>query len=302
MTFSVVIPTAGRPQLLAQLIEALRGQVFRHAFEILIVDDRGDADLGHLTFTTGQCESRLLRGAGRGPAAARNLGAAQAKGSCLLFLDDDALVDEQYLARVSALLESRPRSALCGWQVAIERSNCYSLTAEWLAWVFIADEAPAPPQSKFAATNGMALRRMDFERCGGFDPSFPLAAGEDREFSVRWLAAGFQIVLLEEVSVQHHYPESLGALMRQQWRYGRGAYHLRKKVPAELGSRIRRPRFYLRMITEAPRRYGWARGWRIGTLAWISQGVILAGYLRERLRTAPRQHAEIGRAKEARAE
>ncbi len=307
MTFSVIIPTAGRPQLLAQLIGALQAQVFEQPFEILIVDDRPGEDLRHLTFRgtsykNGLCESRLLRGSGRGPALARNLGASEAKGTYLLFLDDDALVDALYLGRVLKELESRPGCAVCGMQIAIEGSNSFALAAEWLSCVFIEGEALAPPHSKFAATNGLALRRADFQRSGGFDPAFPLAASEDREFSVRWLAKGFHIILLKEASVEHHFPGTFRALMKQQWRYGRGAFHLQSRVPPKLGSRIRRPHFYLRMVTEAPRRYGLRRGVWIGMLSWISQGAIMAGYLRERVRPASSKGPAIGRAKQAGAE
>lgn len=307
MIFSVIIPTAGRPRFVAELAGALRAQVFDQPFEILMVNDRCGKDRPgedprRLEFRAGQRELRVRCGSGAGPAAARNLGASEARGTYLLFLDDDSMVDKLYLARVWKELESHPGCAIAGMQVAIERSNSFSLAAEWLSHGFLQEEALTPPYSKFAATNGLALRRTDFERCGGFDEFFPLAASEDREFSVRWLASGFQFMILKEASVGHHFAHSFPVLMKQQWRYGRGAFHLRSKVAPGLGSRVRSPLFYVRMLTQAPLRYGFLRGLWIGTLSWLCQAAILAGYLAERIRPASKRPSAAPRTKEARAE
>jgi GT2 family glycosyltransferase len=277
MTISIIIPAA-RPKLLAQLLESLRGQIFDRPLEIIVVDGRPGGDPDDLSFCTTRFGCRLLRGEGRGPARARNLGAAHAKGTYLLFLDDDAKVDRLYLARILKEIEARPNHAVSGMQVAINRRNSFSCASEWMLNRFIDEEC-----SKFAPSNGLALRRADFERCGGFDSYFPLAAGEDREFCARWTAAGFRMIFLKGASIEHHFPESFASLMKQQWRYGRGALHFKKRVPPQQGPHVRSAGFYLRMIAEAPRRYGLARGSLVGMLCVISQGIIACGYLRERI-------------------
>jgi glycosyltransferase involved in cell wall biosynthesis len=287
VTISVIIPTVSRPRLLEKLLDSLREQVFDFSFEIVVIDDRPPADLKHLAFRNGHCECRVVEGEGKGPARARNLGVKQAKGDYLLFLDDDAMVDRGYLARVIQELEPRPKHAITGTQTAIDRKNCFSLTAEWLLCVFSEGESMGAPASKFAPSNGLALRRVDFQKCGGFDPSFPLAAGEDREFSTRWIAAGFHIVVLKEAALEHHFPRSFPALMKQQWRYGRGAFHYRTRVDPGCAPRIRSMSFYLDMTTKPLRQYGLRRGTLIGMLCWLSQGMIACGYLRERIRPAP---------------
>ncbi len=246
------------------------------------MDDRPEGDLRNLP-------CKVLRGEGKGPARARNLGVAHATGTYLLFLDDDAAVDPLYLGRILREIEARPQHAVSGIQMAGGRRNSFSLAAEWMHHLFVEDETldgkdGASPLSKFAASNGLALRRADFHRCGGFDPGFPLAAGEDREFCVRWIAAGFYISVLEEAAIEHQFPESFGALTRQQWRYGRGAFHFQTRVRPSQRLRIRRARFYWRMMAEAPRRYGFGQGVQVGMLSWMSQGIVAGGYLWERMR------------------
>lgn len=173
MTFSVIVPTASRPALLEQLLESLRAQVFDQSFEIIVVDDRSSTDLDHLPFRTDRAECRVLPGEGQGPARARNLGADQARGTYLLFLDDDARVDFSYLARILKEIEARPKHAVSGLQMAIDRRNSFCLAAEWMHHLFVEDQRLSAPLSKFAASNGLALRRADFQQCGGFDPRFP---------------------------------------------------------------------------------------------------------------------------------
>jgi cellulose synthase/poly-beta-1,6-N-acetylglucosamine synthase-like glycosyltransferase len=284
---SVIIPTVSSPRQLAPLLHSLREQIFDGSFEVIVVDDvidqRRAAELDGLSFRTDQCECRVVHGEGKGPARARNLGVEQAKGAYLLFLDDDVRVDRGYLGRVFQELSARPRHAVSGTQTAIDRRNCFSLAAEWLLTVFSEGESTVGPLSKFAPSNGLALRRSDFQKCGGFDPRFPLAAGEDREFSTRWIAAGFHIIVLKEAAVEHHFPKSFLALMKQQWRYGRGTFHYQARVPPSHAPRIRRMPFYLRMIAQPSRQYGLPRGALIGALCALSQGMIACGYLRERI-------------------
>jgi GT2 family glycosyltransferase len=302
MTFSVIVPTASRPALLEQLLHSLRAQIFDHSFEIIVVDDRCSADLNHLPFRTDRAECRVLPGEGNGPARARNLGADQARGTYLLFLDDDAMVDPLYLARILKEIEARPNHAVSGVQIAIDRGNSFCLASEWMHHLFVKDQRLAAPLSKFAASNGLALRRTDFQQCGGFDPCFPLAAGEDREFSARWIALGFHIIVLNEAAIEHHFPASFASLMKQQWRYGRGAFHFESRLGLKPRAPVRNPRFYLRMLTEAPLRYGLRRGLLVGMLSWTSQGIIACGYLRERISPAVRSTAGLAATKRAAAD
>jgi GT2 family glycosyltransferase len=305
MTISVIIPTASRPRQLAQLLESLRGQVFDRPFEIIVIEDRPVTGSDQLSFRAHQCECRVLRGEGKGPARARNLGVEHAQGSYLLFLDDDTMVDRWYLARVLEALETRPDHAVSGIQTAIARKNSFSLTSEWLLHVFVEDESIAESnaalKSKFAPSNGLALRRGDFQRCGGFDPYFPLAAGEDREFCARWIASGYHVTVLKEAAIEHHFPETFMSLVKQQWRYGRGAFHFQNRARTHLRPHVRSARFYFRMIAEAPRRYGLGRGATVGILCWLSQGIIACGYLRERIWPSPGSAKDVA-IKEARVE
>jgi GT2 family glycosyltransferase len=283
MLISVIIPTSNRPKLLANLLDALRAQILDRPFEIIVVDDGLRTDLEHLSFQTARCKCTVLHGKGKGSARARNLGVLHAAGSYLVFLDDDSVVDPSYLARVRKDLDERPNSAVAGPQRSIDRQNSFSLAAEWLVDCFVRAERLNPRRFGFAASNGFALRREDFVKSGPFNPHFYLAAGEDREFCGRWISAGFHIDVLDELAIEHHFPTTLRAFWKQQWRYGRGAVHYRMYVSPEKRPRVRSIRFYWDLVFGPLRRHGLSRGARVSLLAALSQLAVWAGYMRERM-------------------
>src|SRR5207247_10297291 len=47
--------------------------------------------------------------------------------------------------------------------------------------------------ANFFASNNLAVTAERFRAIGGFDTSFPLPAGEDREFCDRWLHYGYEM-------------------------------------------------------------------------------------------------------------
>jgi glycosyltransferase involved in cell wall biosynthesis len=101
MDFSVIIPTHNRPQYLLQAVESVLAQT-NVSFEILIVDD-GNISLP--SFSDGHI--KILSNNQQGPVAARNLGAADARGDYIAFLDDDDWwTEKDFLLRSLEILEN----------------------------------------------------------------------------------------------------------------------------------------------------------------------------------------------------
>ena len=108
---SVIIPTYNRAALVREAVASVTAQTFQD-FEIVLVDD-GSTDetleaLAHWEDITVLRQTRR-----RGVAAARNLGAAAARGEWLAFLDSDDLWLPEKLARQMAYLEDQPGLRLC---------------------------------------------------------------------------------------------------------------------------------------------------------------------------------------------
>jgi hypothetical protein len=89
MSFSVIVPTFNRADLLFGTLESVLGQTFTD-FEIIVVDD-GSTD-GTMKYLQSLGKSvRVFQQSNRGAGPARNLGARHAHGRYLAFLDSDDL-------------------------------------------------------------------------------------------------------------------------------------------------------------------------------------------------------------------
>ncbi|MGH2537664.1 MAG: glycosyltransferase family 2 protein, partial [Candidatus Promineifilaceae bacterium] len=137
-------------------------------------------------------------------------------------------------------------------------------------------------QAAFLTSNNLALRRADFARGGGFDASYGLAGGEDRDFCRRWLAAGLRLAFEPAARVSHSRAMGLGGFLGQHFNYGRGAYRFHRGRPA--GARRLAPLgFYARLLGYPLRRpAGHNRLGQAGLLA-LSQLATAAGYARQGL-------------------
>ena len=87
MLFSVIIPTFNRRRLLQCAVESVLQQTLT-GYEVLVVDD-GSTDATKEYLATLGDRVRVFMQSNQGPGAARNLGAFQARGDYIAFLDSD---------------------------------------------------------------------------------------------------------------------------------------------------------------------------------------------------------------------
>src|SRR5262249_32212812 len=99
--------------------------------------------------------------------------------------------------------------------------NAYS-TASQLLIAYLYAYYHTRPNPLFAGNN-LAISRRSFLQMGGFDPDFPRAAAEDREFCDRWVSSGHRMIYAPEALVYHAHDLTLQTFWRQHFDYGRGA-------------------------------------------------------------------------------
>ncbi|MDQ4068527.1 MAG: glycosyltransferase, partial [Actinomycetota bacterium] len=170
-----MIPTLGRESL-ATLLASLAGTDGPRPGRIIVVDDRGTGteplapDLGD--------EVKVLQGPARGPAAARNVGWRASDAPWVVFVDDDVVPSDTWLADLDADLRTAPLDVV-GVQGRVtvplppdrrptdwERNVTGLASARWI-------------------TADMAVRRSALEKIGGFDERFPRAFREDLDLALR---------------------------------------------------------------------------------------------------------------------
>jgi len=221
---------------------------------------------------------KLISQPNAGPATARNTGAAHAKGEFLAFTDDDCEPDSSWLqALATSFATLRPldrlgaaqaqgtaqpdmsrgvprkrgRDQMVGGQVVNALSENLFSTATQLLMNYLYDYYnDVPDQARFFTSNNLALPTAHFKELGGFDTTFPLAAGEDREFCDRWLHHGYRMSYAPQAVVYHAHALSLASFWRQHFHYGCGTFnyrHLRAQRRQE-SVKVERMAFYLNLL------------------------------------------------------
>lgn len=105
-SFSVVLTTFNRPQLLLDALASLDGQSFRD-FEAILVNDHGEGVEGLLSEFAFPI-TYLRQGCNLGPAAARNAAHRLARGRYVVYLDDDDIFLPEHLQTLAEAIALHP--------------------------------------------------------------------------------------------------------------------------------------------------------------------------------------------------
>lgn len=282
---SVIIPTYRRPAELGACLRALAMQDFpRDKFEVIVADDGGGGldDLRDFTVASfPQCA--FVTHTRSGPASARNLGARHARGRFLAFTDDDCEPSPQWLSTLSVALRAQPDALMGGRTVNAIRGNRYAAASQQLV-DFLYDAYT--DYGRFFTSNNFAMSSRMFASLDGFDVTFPLPAGEDRDFCSRWAAIG-ALIYLPAAVVYHSHSLTLQGFWNQHFRYGQGAYQLHRRM-RETGRpplRIQSAGFYFRLFTFPFKNALAHPGERLVTtmLLGLSQTASVCGFVHEAL-------------------
>jgi GT2 family glycosyltransferase len=195
---SVVIPTAGRPELLRAALESLTTQTLpRERFEVVVVQDGDGSDWAwreldrELVLTTHQIESS-------GISAAKNLGLFAARAPIVFFFDDDDVAHEDLLAQHLAAHEAQPNENLAvlghtGWAAGLEVTEVMRFITD-AGLLFSYGQLPVDAPLDYRAFWGgrSSCKRMFLAQHGIFDTSFTFGC-EDIELGYRLSRYGMHV-------------------------------------------------------------------------------------------------------------
>src|SRR5579871_5625262 len=224
---SVVIPAFNRRLMLREAMESVLAQRDVAALELIIVDDGStdgtweelqDGQLGRMAGAA-PINLRIMieRTAHRGPAAARNRGAALAAGDYIAFLDSDDLWMPHKLQRQLAWMRAHPEFQLCQtqerWMRGGRRVNP-GLRHRKRSGDFFA----ASLRTCLISPSAVMLRRGLFECIGGFDER--MQACEDYDLWLRILCK-YPAGLVDQALVVRRagHPDQLSATVPALDRY-----------------------------------------------------------------------------------
>lgn len=180
---SVIVVTRDRPELLRDALDGIAAQR-RQPLEVRIADD-GERPLPLETLRTGTLELLVIPvGAGLA-AAARNQGAAYARGEVLAFHDDDDLWLPDHLAGLAdAFADPNVGFAWRDCAVVREAIGADGARRELERRVIARDWDPELMRhDDYLPPSGWGVRRSLFDKLGGFDETFRFS--EDWDFVMR---------------------------------------------------------------------------------------------------------------------
>lgn len=182
------------------------------AIEVIVVDDGSDDNTPNLL--SGQSDSsikvvRLPYNQGR--SAARNAGAAEARGDVLLFMDCDCLPADTNL--INAHLQSWNSEVVASLGAVVGNGDGF-----WARYQAAASERRARQHAKGIQYSGssqnLMVSRAKFVECGGFDEAYRTYGFEDRDLQLRLAKTG-EIVWAERAVVRHMDELNLLAVCRK---------------------------------------------------------------------------------------
>ena len=222
---TIVIPTFGRPLQLQACLAALAEQTLLEPWDVVVVDDGSPQSIEGLgPAWAGRLDLRVIRQNNAGPAAARNRGVQEARGTWIAFTDDDCRPEPQWLVTLMRTARERPGALVGGTTLNGLDSELFASTSQMIVDLVYAHFNADPDNAYFFASNNMLCPRECFLSLSGFDRSFPRAGAEDRDFCDRWRTAGWPLIWRQDARVEHCHSQSLGKFIDLHIRYGRGAY------------------------------------------------------------------------------
>jgi GT2 family glycosyltransferase len=206
-TVSLIVPVHDGGATLARCLDAIQ-RLAPPPFEVIVVDD-GPSASGPVEARPGMRVVRLAER--RGPATARNRGAAVATGEVLFFVDADVLVPPDAVAAVEDALADPRLCALIGSYDRHPAAQNFVSQFKNLAHRFVHQHAEEDGWTFWGACG--AVRRAAFEALGGFDERFDEPSVEDIELGMRLARGGARIRVLKELGVTHLKHWTLGSLI-----------------------------------------------------------------------------------------
>lgn len=222
MEVTIVIPTFNRYDALLETLDALTRLDYPPTqWEAIIVDDGSTDDTEAAVgqwLDQHQAPMRYLKQQNAGRSVARNRGAAEAQGRILIFIDNDIIVEPDFIKAHLDMINTNPGCWITG-RIIQSPKLTHTPFGRYRQALFESYMAQYPAASA-AETDGMsaanvALPTADFRRLGGFDEN--LSGPEDWDLAWRARQTGIRVLYDPRIAVLHNdWAISLDAYCRRE--------------------------------------------------------------------------------------
>ncbi len=221
MFFSIIIPVYNRPQEIDELLESLTYQTLS-GFEVIIVEDGSNIDCCHIIERyQSKLDLKYFFKPNSGPGGSRNYGAERASGDYFIILDSDCLIPPTYIAEIHRELKSNQCDAFGGPDRADDSFTPKQKAINYSMTSFFTTGGIRGGKKKldkfYPRSFNMGISRIAFNALAGFSD---MRFGEDIDFSIRLLKAGYNVRLFPEAWVFHKRRVDLWKFYKQVYNSG----------------------------------------------------------------------------------
>lgn len=246
MLFSVVVPVFNRPDEVDELLESLTKQTLSD-FEVIIVEDGSKVPCKEICSRyDSKLNIKYFEKENSGPGQSRNFGAERASGDFLLILDSDVVLPETYMQAVSdSLKQEKDTDAFGGPDTAhpsftpTQKAISYSMTSFFTTGGIRGGKKKL--DKFYPRSFNMGIKKEVYKQLGGFSK---MRFGEDIDFSIRIIKAGYKCRLFTEAWVCHKRRTDFRKFYRQVYNSGIARINLYKKYPDSLKAVHLLPMFF----------------------------------------------------------
>lgn len=220
---SIIICTYNRDKYIGPLLESIAKNDYpKNDYEILLVDNNCTDN------TRSVCENfvkshpdiifRYVIETEQGLSAARNKGIKEAKGEIIIYVDDDALVDTNYIRSFAEHFIAHPETMAAGGPIEplyeTEEPLWMSPYTKALltGWMNYGDYVREYPQGRYPGGGNAAYRKKVFDKIGLFNTELgrkgsALLASEEKDIFDKMHSLGMKIEYLPTPILHHIIPQ-----------------------------------------------------------------------------------------------
>ena len=206
-----VIPARNEESNIESCLRGISDQDYpKDLYEIIVADGHSGDRTAEIARSLGAIvinNDKVIQSAGR------NIGAVNAKGKLVAFIDADIVLEKEWLKKAVTQFRDPGVAAVGNFPEIAGESN-------WIekAWFFHVKNKYAekdPISADWLASANIIFDKAIFDRIGGFDES--MRYGEDVDISFRALRYGYEMKLVPELESTHlQYETSLGGFIKRQ--------------------------------------------------------------------------------------
>ena len=208
---SLIIPTYNRQEIVFQTLQYIKQQSIS-GFEVVLVDQTESNDSNLNNFKDDGFKYKYLKIKETGLPNARNVGAENAKGEILIFIDDDSIPDSDLIQSYMNLFNDYEKDKFCIGGRIIEKNTTMfkennSIVGGWITWygkTLKNFDTVKSGECEWASGGNFGLTKDLFIEVGGFDPNFiGTAVLEDGDFGYAVKKIGGRVYYYPEPVIEH---------------------------------------------------------------------------------------------------